>query len=192
MSILCTICARGGSKGLSNKALRKINGKPLISFTIKQALKSKIFDEVIVSTLGFISSVNVISYLKATPHFVDCEEDTLGIDPIKLENYLKKNTFMKNTQCINKKNKKVIRAMIVTHMFGYPCKIDEIKKIAKEKNIFLIEDCAQSFDTYYNNIETGMFGDVGIYSCSLIKIPTTLSGGILITSNKEINNFIEE
>ena len=50
MSILCTICARGGSKGLSNKALRKINGKPLISFTIKQALKSKIFDEVIVST----------------------------------------------------------------------------------------------------------------------------------------------
>ena len=58
---------------------------------------------------------------------------------------------------------------MVTHLFGYPCKIDEIKKIAKEKNIFLIEDCAQSFDTYYNNIETGMFGDVGIYSCSLIK-----------------------
>ncbi len=50
MSILCTICARGGSKGLSNKALRKINNKPLISYTVRQAVKSKIFDEIIVST----------------------------------------------------------------------------------------------------------------------------------------------
>ncbi len=50
MSILCTICARGGSKGLSNKALRKINNKPLISYTVRQAVKSNIFDEIIVST----------------------------------------------------------------------------------------------------------------------------------------------
>ncbi len=50
MTILCTICARGGSKGLSNKALRKIDNKPLISYTIRQAIKAKIFDEIIVST----------------------------------------------------------------------------------------------------------------------------------------------
>ena len=50
MSILCVICARGGSKGIKNKALVKINGKPLISYTIKQAFKAKIFDEVIVTT----------------------------------------------------------------------------------------------------------------------------------------------
>ena len=51
MNILCIICARGSSKGLfSNKALRKINNKPLISYTIRQAIKSKIFSEIIVST----------------------------------------------------------------------------------------------------------------------------------------------
>ena len=50
MSILCVICARGGSTGIKNKALVKINGKPLISYTIKQAFKAKIFDEVIVTT----------------------------------------------------------------------------------------------------------------------------------------------
>ena len=50
MTIICTICARGGSKGLSNKALRKINKKPLISYTIRQAIKSNVFDEIVVST----------------------------------------------------------------------------------------------------------------------------------------------
>ena len=50
MSVLCIICARGGSVGIKNKALIKINGKPLISFTIQQAIKSKIFSEIIVST----------------------------------------------------------------------------------------------------------------------------------------------
>ena len=50
MSIICTICARGGSKGLTDKALRKVNRKPLISYTIRQAIKSEIFDEVVVST----------------------------------------------------------------------------------------------------------------------------------------------
>ena len=50
MNILCTICARGGSKGVANKALRKINGKHLIEITIKQALSSKVFDEIVVST----------------------------------------------------------------------------------------------------------------------------------------------
>ena len=50
MSILCIICARGGSKGIKNKALVNFRGKPLIFYTIKQALKAKIFEEVIVST----------------------------------------------------------------------------------------------------------------------------------------------
>ena len=50
MSVLCTICARGGSKGLKNKALKKIMNKPLINYTIQQAINSKVFKEVVVST----------------------------------------------------------------------------------------------------------------------------------------------
>ena len=142
--------------------------------TLKKKLKEN--DEIIFSSMSFPLYVKIAKELKLRVKLVDVDPKTLNIN----HNILK-DKITKNTKCI-----------VVTHLFGYPCKIDEIKKIAKEKNIFLIEDCAQSFDTYYNNIETGMFGDVGIYSCSLIKIPTTLSGGILITSNKEINNFIEE
>ena len=78
------------------------------------------------------------------------------------------------------------KGMIVTHLFGNPCEIEKIKNFC-EKNIILIEDCAQSFDSSFNGIETGNFGEAGIISTSLLKIPTTLSGGILVTSNQELH-----
>ncbi len=168
----------------SNNVISTINGTAALHISLILANVNQ-NDEVIVSTLGFISSVNVISYLKATPHFVDCEEDTLGIDPIKLENYLKKNTFMKNTQCINKKNKKVIRAMIVTHMFGYPCKINKILSLTKKFNIKLIEDSAEALGSWYKNKHLGTFGEFGVLSFNGNKIATTGGGGaILIRNNK--------
>ena len=81
-------------------------------------------------------------------------------------------------------------------MFGYPCKITEISRIAQKYNLKLIEDCAQSFNSFYKDRETGTFGDVGIFSTSLLKIPTTLSGGILITKDNqfslEIKNWSKE
>ena len=91
----------------------------------------------------------------------------------------------------NRKNiNKNTKGIVVTHLFGYPCEMDKIKEISQKNNLVLIEDCAQSFGTFYKKVETGNFGDVGIYSCSLIKIPTTLGGGILITSDKSLNDFI--
>ena len=73
---------------------------------------------------------------------------------------------------------------------GTPCKIDIISNIAKKNNLRLIEDCAQSFNSFYKGVETGNFGDVGIFSTSLLKIPTTLSGGILITKDEKLANDI--
>ena len=64
-----------------------------------------------------------------------------------------------------------------------------VKNLLKEK-IKLIEDCVIIW-YYYNNTETGNFGDVGIFSCSLVKIPTTLGGGILVTSDTDLKDFIE-
>ncbi|MDA7806208.1 DegT/DnrJ/EryC1/StrS family aminotransferase [Candidatus Pelagibacter sp.] len=83
------------------------------------------------------------------------------------------------------------KGIVATHLFGYPCKISEITNIANKHNLKLIEDCAQSFNSFYENKETGTFGDVGIFSTSLLKIPTTLSGGILITKDKELSSEIE-
>ena len=132
-------------------------------------------DEVIFSVMSFPLYIKIANELKLKVKLVDVSENDLNINVDKLNESITKNT----------------KGIIITHLFGYPCEIDKIKNLIKGKDIRLIEDCAQSFGTYYNNIETGNFGDVGIFSCSLVKIPTTLGGGILITSDRDLKNFIE-
>ena len=73
----------------SNYVVATINGTSAIHISLILA-GVKQDDEVLLSTLGFVSSVNAVSYLKAKPHFVDCDEATLGVDPVKLDLYLKK------------------------------------------------------------------------------------------------------
>ena len=119
--------------------------------------------------------VKIANELKLKVKLVDVSENDLNIDVDKLNKCITENT----------------KGIVITHLFGYPCEIDKIKNSIQGKNIKLIEDCAQSFGTYYNNTETGNFGDVGIFSCSLVKIPTTLGGGILVTSDTDLKNFIE-
>jgi perosamine synthetase len=131
-------------------------------------------DEIIFSSMSFPLYVKIANQLKLKVRLVDVNEKNLNIDLKKL----------------NESITPLTKGIVATHLFGYPCEINQIKDIAKKNNIVLIEDCAQSFGTYSNEIETGNFGDVGIFSCSLIKIPTTLGGGILITSNKELVKFI--
>ena len=88
----------------SRHAICTINGTAALHISlILSGVKKN--HEVMLSTLGFISSVNVISYLHATPHFVDCDENSLGVDPIKLEEYLKKNTYIVKNKCTNKNTK---------------------------------------------------------------------------------------
>ena len=132
-------------------------------------------DEVIFSVMSFPLYVKIANELKLKVRLVNVSENDLNIDVDKLNKSITENT----------------KGIVITHLFGYPCEIDKIKNLLKGKNIKLIEDCAQSFGTYYNNTETGNFGDVGIFSCSLVKIPTTLGGGILVTSDRDLKKFIE-
>ena len=133
-------------------------------------------DEIIFSAMSFPLYVKIANQLKLKVKLVDVNKNDLNISLKKLR------------KCINAKTK----GIVVTHLFGYPCEILEIKKLAEENKIILIEDCAQSFGSYYENLETGNFGNVGIFSCSLVKIPTTLGGGILISSDKNLKIFIDE
>ena len=133
-------------------------------------------DEIIFSAMSFPLYVKIANQLKLKVKLVDVNKNDLNISLRKLR------------ECINTKTK----GIVVTHLFGYPCEILEIKKLAEENKIILIEDCAQSFGSYYENLETGNFGNVGIFSCSLVKIPTTLGGGILISSDKNLKIFIDE
>jgi aminotransferase in exopolysaccharide biosynthesis len=141
-------------------------------------------DEVLVPTITFVGTANAVKYSGATPHFVDSELETLGIDPIKLETYLEKITIKKGKFYFNKKTKKRIKAIMPVHIFGNICKIDKILEIAKKYNLVVIEDAAEALGSFFKNKHAGTFGSIGCFSFNGNKILTTGGGGAIITNNK--------
>lgn len=129
-------------------------------------------NRVITQPLTFIATANAISYCGAEPVFVDVDKDTMGLSPEKLEEFLKKDSK--------------IKAVVPMHTFGHPCRIDEIKQICDKYGIKLIEDCAESLGSYYNDIHTGNWGEVGILSFNGNKIITTGGGGMLLFNNEKL------
>ena len=87
--------------------------------------------------------------LQRKTYFLDVEEETLGIDPVKLESFILNKTKITKTGLINKKTKNKIKALIAFHPFGNSCKIIDIKKICKKYKIKLIEDAAEAFGSFY-------------------------------------------
>ena len=149
----------------------------LLAFNIKKN------EEVLMPSLNYIASANATLYCGAIPHFVDVDEKSLGIDPIKLKKYLDKICIIKNKKCLNKKTKRPIRALICLHTFGYPARILELKKICLSYHIKLIEDSAEALGSFFHNKHLGTFGDIGILSFNGNKIITTGSGGAVLTNN---------
>ena len=127
-------------------------------------------DLVIFSSMSFPLYIKIAKQLNLRVKLIDVSKSDLNIN-IELLNNI-------NDNC---------KGIVVTHLFGNPCEVKKIQQICKERKILLIEDCAQSFDSKFDGIETGNFGEAGIISTSLLKIPTTLSGGILVTKNKKLH-----
>lgn len=148
-------------------------------------------DEVLVPSFTYVATVNPIHYCGATPNFVDSELKTLGICPIKLEKYLKKNTIKKNNLTLNKKTKKRIKALIAVHVHGFPCEIEKIKKICKKYNIILIEDAAEALGSFYKNKHLGTFGSAAILSFNGNKTITTGSGGAILVNKKKMAKMLK-
>ncbi len=128
-------------------------------------------DIVLCQTLTFAGSVNPILYEKATPVFIDSEEDTWNMDPHALKNALLKYPGTK--------------AVILVHLYGTPAKLDEITQICNEHNVILIEDAAESLGTVYKGKQTGTFGRYSVLSFNGNKIITTSGGGMLLSHKKE-------
>tara|TARA_X000000950_G_scaffold285481_1_gene391575 strand:- start:716 stop:1894 length:1179 start_codon:yes stop_codon:yes gene_type:complete len=147
-------------------------------------------DEVIVPCLSFVGTVNAVSYCNAIPHFVDIEEKTLGIDPDKLDKWLSKITTIKKGSLFNIKTRRKITAIIPVHVFGNPCKIQEISKIAKKYKLKVIEDAAESIGSFVGKKHTGTYGNIGIFSFNGNKTITTGGGGMVITNNKSFSDQI--
>jgi perosamine synthetase len=136
----------------------------LLSLDIKKG------DEVIVPTFTYVATVNAIKYVGAKPVFVDS----------------KINTWQINEKKILEKISKKTKAILLAHLYGQTCDIDAIKIISKEKQIYLIEDCAEAFGTYYKKKHVGAFGDIATYSFFGSKTITTGEGGMVVTDNKKL------
>ena len=141
-------------------------------------------DEVITQSLTFVATCNAISYCRAKPIFIDVDKDTMGMSPSALKLFLEKNTTIKNNKCINNLTGNVIKACVPMHTFGHPCKVDEIKEICSEYNIFLIEDAAESVGSFYKSKHTGNFGKLGVMSFNGNKIITAGGGGCIVTNDQ--------
>ncbi len=172
----------------SKFVISTINGTSALHIGLK-VLGVKQNDEVLVPTISFIAPANAILYNYAIPHFVDSELKHFGIDPEKLENYLKRNTIVKKNKCINKKTRRIIKAIIVVHVFGHPAQITRIISIAKKYRIKVLEDAAEALGSFFNGKHVGTFGDVGILSFNGNKIVTTGVGGAILSNNKKIGQL---
>jgi len=166
-------------------AISVVNGTAALQIALKLA-GVQASDEVLVPALTFVATANVVTYCNAIPHFVDSEEGTLGIDTSKLRDYLQRNTTQQSGKCVNNLSGRVIRALVPMHTFGHPSDVDGLLSIAKDFNIVLVEDAAESLGSFYHGQHTGTFGLFGTLSFNGNKTITTGGGGAILTNNEAL------
>ncbi len=146
--------------------------------------------EVIVPSITFIATVNPVLYLGAKPLIFDVDKShNLKIKDVI--NFIKKDTIFKNKKTINRKTKKIIKVIIIAHMWGRACNFLELKSLCKKRNIFILEDAAEALGSYIKSGEyshCGSVGDIGCLSFNANKIITTGSGGAIITNTKKYHD----
>jgi len=138
-------------------------------------------DEVIVQSFTFCASSHPITYLGATPVFVDSEPETWNMDPQLLEEAIKDR--------IAKTGKKP-KAIVPVYLYGMPAKIDEILEVANRYDIPVIEDAAEGFGSMYKGQVCGTFGRYGVLSFNGNKMITTSGGGALICPDEDAKNRV--
>jgi aminotransferase in exopolysaccharide biosynthesis len=144
-------------------------------------------DEVICPALTFVATANAISYCRAFPLFADSEINTLGLDPMKLGEWLEKNSEMRSDGfCYNRSNGRRISVCVPMHTFGHAVRMDELMEVCNRFNITVIEDAAESLGTYYKGKHTGTFGKMGILSYNGNKTITTGGGGMILTDDETL------
>lgn len=151
-------------------------------------------DEVLAPTLTFIAAVNPITYLGARPIFIDCD-DTLCIDPLKIEKFCEEECEMRNEILYNKKTGAKIKVLVVVHVFGNIANMEKIMEISLKYNLKVLEDATEALGSYYITGKykgkfAGTIGDAGIYSFNANKIITTGGGGMVVSNNSKFLNQV--
>jgi len=140
------------------------------------ALKSlDIKGEVITTPFSFVATANAIHWAGGTPVFCDIENNTLNINPEKIESMITKKTT----------------AILPVHVYGNPCDVKRIKEIAEKHDLKLIYDSAHAFKTMLNNESILQYGDISVMSFHATKVFNTIEGGAIFTKDKKLKNKID-
>jgi len=129
-------------------------------------------DEVIVPNITFVATSNAVIMTGAKPVFCEVASDTFCIDPKEIVSLINSNT----------------KAIMPVHLYGQSADMDAIMNIARENNLYIIEDAAQGVGVKFNNKHTGTFGDLGILSFYGNKTITCGEGGVILTDSKELRD----
>ena len=132
-------------------------------------------DEVMVSDLTFVASVNPIRYLGAEPVFIDSDRESWNIDPALLAQALDDRA----------RRGKLPKAVVVVHLYGQPADMDPILATCRRHGVPILEDAAEAMGTLYKGRPAGSLGDVNVFSFNGNKIITTTSGGMLSSPNSD-------
>jgi dTDP-4-amino-4,6-dideoxygalactose transaminase len=155
----------------TNNAVALSSGTAAIHMALKAAGVNK-DDIVICQSFTFSATANPIIYESAIPVFIDSDPLTWNIDLTLLRRSL-----------VDYQAK--IKAVIIVHLYGLPCPMDEIASLCNEFNVTLIEDAAESMGARYKGQHTGTFGDYGVFSFNGNKIITTSGGGMLVSKYED-------
>ncbi|ATP39076.1 aminotransferase DegT [Solibacillus sp. R5-41] len=170
------------------RAVAVVNGTAALHIALKVA-GVEAEDEVLMPSLTFIATANAVSYCQAVPHFIDVHEDTLGIDPFKLDAYLSDISEIRDGELFNKQTNRRIKALVPMHTFGHAVQLDELVALAEKFHLVLVEDAAESLGTYYKGKHTGSFGKVNAISFNGNKIITTGGGGAILTNDVALADY---
>jgi perosamine synthetase len=127
-------------------------------------------DEVIVPEITWVATANAVSLVGAIPVFCDVESDTWCLDPFKLEDLITART----------------KAVVPVHLYGHPAKMDEIVKVARNHNLFVVEDAAPAIGAEWKGERVGSFGDFACFSLQGAKLLVAGEGGVLVTNQTDL------
>ena len=140
-------------------------------------------DEVLAPALTFVATANAISYCGATPHFVDSELATLGIDPHALGDYLRDIAERRGEALVNRRTGRRIAAIVPMHTFGHPVDMDRLNALADELDLAVVEDATESLGSRYKGRPAGSLSPLAAFSFNGNKIVTTGGGGAITTDD---------
>ncbi|MGJ8638299.1 MAG: LegC family aminotransferase [Opitutaceae bacterium] len=163
----------------AKRAVLCVNGTSALHLALRVAGVEE-GDEVLIPSLSFVATANAVRYAGGIPHFVDCEAQHFGLDPVKLRAHLESIGELREGVLYNRESSRPIRCVVPMHAFGHPVLIQELLVVAKEFSLKMVEDAAESLGSFYQGKHTGTFGECGILSFNGNKVITTGGGGAIL------------